>query len=112
MLLLSCGEGPVELRTDRSAYAAGDVVKLELHNKSLEGIRYNLCSVVFEPRIEMSFTACGAVAEGLGPSEVGRGEVRVPTDAPAGSYVLTTRVERAANDARVIVTSDAFDVTR
>jgi hypothetical protein len=97
--LLSVGDGPVVLGTDRSAYAAGDTARLALVNNSSAEVGFNLCRSRLERRSDGGWTHvegaglyCVDILLGLAPGKTATGVFPLPAELPGGEYRLVTHV--------------------
>lgn len=90
-----------ELKTDRSSYAPGETISLELKSNVLGSALYNLCSVSFMPRINQPPRACTAQALGL----PGLTSVK-------GQLAVATTVELDERRGNLSVASDPFSIAR
>ena len=101
-----------ELKTDRSSYAPGETISLELKSNVLGSALYNLCSVSFMPRLNQPPRACTAQALGLPGLTSVKGQLAIPADAPPGDYQVATTIELDERRGNLSVASDPFSIAR
>lgn len=105
VLVSGCAAPPFELAADRSTYARGDTVNFQLRNNLLAGAKYNLCDVLFEPRLTGHSPLCTADLQSLPPLGIGTGSLTIPSVAEAGTYSATTLVLRDDDTQEPVITS-------
>lgn len=106
------GAPAYEFMTDRSSYAPGETISLELKSNVLGSALYNLCSVSFVPPVDEPPRACPAQALGLPGLTSVKGQVAIPSHTPPGDYQLATTIELDERRGSLGVTSAAFTITR
>ena len=117
----SAGE-PIEIRTDRSAYRAGDPVELTVLNRGRDTLGFNPCTRTMEREknggwetLEEPDRICTMEAWILGPGETRTSRTELPPDMPSGRYrvALAFTVEGdAGGGARLTARSAPVTVQR
>jgi hypothetical protein len=104
------------LRTDRSEYAAGQAATLELANTSDGTLGYNLCFSQLERfsgtgwgPAQGTGTTCLGILLSLKAGERATGQLPLPAGLRAGTYRVSTRIERPDGDAER-VSSEPFTI--
>jgi hypothetical protein len=111
LLAMACQpRSSFELTTDRTTYARGEIIELELRSNVIDAAHYNLCSVTFRPAVSRPPVACATIALGLPAFGVATGQATIPEDAAAGDYQLQTGVEVVGPGVTLTVASDTFSV--
>lgn len=107
-LLLSCSSAEnFEFTTDRTSYAPGDRIEVELRSNTNESVYYGLCVGFSESEVRV----CAAIAKMLRGYDRATGAVDIKADARAGEYTITTDVERVFDGERIRLTTNAFTIS-
>jgi hypothetical protein len=112
-------EAGAELRTDRTRYAPGDEVRLELHSRTADDIGYNLCVSTLETRADGDWApspeqvdeVCPMILRLLEPGASASYELRLPAVQP-GEYRFRTTIEHMPTGERRDVATPPFRVER
>jgi hypothetical protein len=83
----------IELTTDRSAYAAGDTLTLQVANRSTLTITYNFCSAELHRMVQGTWVnispsgvVCSAIAYGVPPGFSAEHPMRLSGALESGTY--------------------------